>query len=219
MIKNALVVNKESVLNIPSTEIKDNVLLISQLSEIGIFDLEYNLANRAYCETDSTVLQLLPYITLIDPTTNKVYTYKRGNKGNEARLVDNYSIGLGGHIEEAPNVFCSIKEVIIANILRELNEEVGLPVSGELLGQLRLILDNNDYTIMYAATDEVGKYHLCLWIILPVSQDMLGASEAEVIVEGRWLSVSELNELNKSNIARLEGWSAHLLEFLALDLI
>lgn len=214
MIKNALVVSKKSILNIPNTEIKNNVFLVSQLSEPGVFDLNYSLADRAFCETDPSVLQLLPYITLVDPDTNKIYTYKRGNKGNEARLVDNYSIGLGGHIEEVPNVFCSIKEVIIANILRELNEEVGLPVSGELLGQLRFILDNNAYTIMYAADDDVGKYHLCLWIVLPIRQDMLGSSEAGVIVEGNWLNTTELTELNKSNIARLEGWSGHCLEFL-----
>lgn len=180
----------------------------------GILDLNFHLQDRANCETDLTVLQLLPYITVVDADTNKIFTYKRGGSGNEDRLVGLHSIGLGGHIEEAPNHAAYIIDVITMNVVRELNEEVGLDMTASLFGKVRDMIIRDQYTFMYAPDEDVGKYHLCMWFVIKISKDDFGNHEDNIITEGIWLSLEELEALNKSEVASLEGWSKHCLGLL-----
>ncbi len=218
MGKVALVVDKERVLNIPYRAINDKTRIISKYPMHGdsLLELHFKLQGRDTCETDLRVLQLLPYITLIDEDTDKVFIYKRGGSGNEERLVGLHSIGLGGHIEEAPSNFSNIDDIILMNILRELNEEVGLEMTANLMGRVRDMLAKDKYTIMYAPEDNVGHYHLCMWLIIRVSKDDFGNHEENIITEGNWLTIEKLDSIStlSSGLLELEGWSKHCLNML-----
>lgn len=216
MEKMALVVNKEDVLAISAREVTPDVRIIDKYPMDGdsLLDLDFRLADRANCETDLSLLQLLPYITLIDANSDRVFTYKRGGSGNEERLEGKYSIGLGGHIEEAPSAISNIDDVIAMNIMRELNEEVGLDFTAHFYGRIVDALAKDKYTIMYAADEDVGKYHLCFWMTFKISEDDFGNHEENIITEGKWLTLEELTNLSNSGIASLEGWSKHCLNML-----
>jgi predicted NUDIX family phosphoesterase len=216
MIKNALVTNKQEVLDISYDELRPGIRIIDKypLKDPSLLELKFRLADRALCETDLNLLQLLPYITLVDTNTNKVFVYKRGESGNEERLVGLHSIGVGGHIEEAPGPYSNIDDVIAMNIVREINEEVGIDITANFYGRIQWMLNNDRYTIMYAPDEPVGQYHLCFWMILKISIDDFGDHEHNVITEGTWLSVEELQLLSNSNSASLEGWSKHCLVML-----
>jgi predicted NUDIX family phosphoesterase len=52
--------------------------------------------NRDEAEESAFHKQLIPYVILM--SEDKIFLYRRGEKGSEARLHDQYSIGIGGHI-------------------------------------------------------------------------------------------------------------------------
>lgn len=208
MEKMALVAKTEDILNLCHTKLNDRgvrLLISDTFDDKNIFSLDYELADRAICETDPNVIQLLPYVTLIDRTTAKIFTYQRGNSGNEDRLLGLYSIGLGGHIEEEPTPYATTLDIVAVNVLRELNEEVGLEITADLLGKVTYKLCSEDYKVIYDPTNEVGKHHLCLWIVLPIDPQLLGGCELDIITKGDWLTLTELSEL------KLESWSANCL--------
>jgi predicted NUDIX family phosphoesterase len=92
------------------------------------FKLPTFLADRDTCETDTSIVQLLPYISLahIDGRLKvSVAVYKRGNKGTEERLR-NSSIGYGGHVEEEATAQKPLIDVLTDCAVREIKEETGI---------------------------------------------------------------------------------------------
>ena len=51
--------------------------------------------DRWMAEVDNTILQLIPYVVIMSPD-KKIFSYQR--RGSEKRLIDRFSIGIGGHI-------------------------------------------------------------------------------------------------------------------------
>lgn len=185
-----------------------------------LLNFETQLTAREFCENDENYLQLLPYITLRDPDTNKVFMYQRGKKGGEAKLHGNHSIGLGGHIEEAVWPGTTLKEVIIDCIARELQEEVGLKTDGPFSSFYReMLTDTFDkgFYGLYDPTNPVGRVHLGLWMVLDVKPSELGDRELDVINDPRWVSVEELKTLNEDGEIVLENWSILALDTLLMS--
>ena len=166
-----------------------------------------SLQDRAYCETDETYLQLLPYIHLRTPD-GKSFRYTRGGGGEEARLHGNYSVGIGGHVDVAPDEDSmsvrNLISVIQTEAGREIAEEVNLSVRPEDLKPTHFIVD---------PTNEVGKVHLGLLITynLQVEEVDQISFEAEkgVIENVGFYSTEELGQLLP--FSRLENWSKVLV--------
>lgn len=98
---------------------------------------------RSHCEKDPALKQIIPYILVYRPITGTILRYIRGVKGEESRLYNLYSVGIGGHIEEP--------ELYVGALWRELEEETGLR------------LGNGDMQIcgfVNLETEEVDKVHL-----------------------------------------------------------
>lgn len=171
----------------------------------AFFYLNAFLADRPACETDESILQVLPYVTLADKDGN-VFCYQRGVAGTEARLHGAYSIGYGGHIENAPNEERSLTDVIVECVVRELEEEVALKVT-------TLQVDNalRDATLFYDTSNPVGKVHLCLNITLVIDPSQIGKEEEEQIQNTRLLSIDELVNSFKTGEIDIESWSQILL--------
>jgi len=74
---------------------------------------------RSTCETDPTFLQLIPYVVLT--CGDRVFHYRRGGSGTEARLRSKRSVGIGGHIND---IDAGAADPFRAGMLRELAEEV-----------------------------------------------------------------------------------------------
>lgn len=160
------------------------------------------LVDRAICETDETWLQLLPYIAV--NANQKVFMYTRGGGGEEARLHGNYSLGVGGHVDVAPDEdFADINElvnVIRTEAAREIEEEIKITVLPSTLNPTYFICD---------PTNSVGRVHLGLLINheLNATQaiDFVNGLEEGIIENARMVGASDLH--SEAVYPRLENWS------------
>jgi predicted NUDIX family phosphoesterase len=161
---------------------------------------EFYLCDRAVCETDESVVQLIPYIVLTKPD-DTIYCYSRGGAGGEARLYSKLSIGLGGHVDRAPTV--DLLSLLRNEAARELMEEVGLLANLNDINFCEMIVDRSD---------AVGRVHLGLLTVLNVPQDVELRCEDKVIENGEFLSLETL--ALPTNYDHLENWSKHVVKYL-----
>lgn len=216
-MKVALTVNKEDVLQIPNEFINDCTILLNQKSDEYLLtqlpyleDLEFELQDRAVCETDFSRLQPLPYITIFNKTTKKFFTYLRGKGGDEGRLHDKLSIGLGGHVDELvynDDASLDLNNTILLNIIKELSEEASIKLSDEHLVELLNSIKNKEYKLIYTTFDDVAKVHLCMWFCIELEEDELSQFEEGIILEPRWFSFDEFEQMINDTGTELEYWS------------
>ncbi len=84
----------------------------------------FQWVERDVAETDPSFKQIIPYIILQTTNMRKTAIYKR--HGTEKRLHDLWSCGIGGHINSQDNFneSSSFKQILIAGMERELDEEL-----------------------------------------------------------------------------------------------
>jgi predicted NUDIX family phosphoesterase len=206
MSKNALCVSKEEVAKILNFDFSTPIVVDERFQLSQLNDIKMTIEDRATCETDESLLQIIPYIILKDKLTDKIFVYGRGKASGESRLVGKLSIGLGGHIETIvdSNLLSSVTEAAY----RELVEEIGLKTDKEqYMATLRFSFDHLS-CILYNSEDAVGRVHLGLSIIALISQDEITKLEAGVIENGEWKTLEELCDLSE----KMEPWSQSLIQ-------
>lgn len=185
--------------------------------DISFFGTPTQLADRAYCETDVSLLQLLPYIVLEAPDAS-LFTYTRGGAGEEARLHGNYSVGVGGHVdnnvlgpdEEFDELrFSNLLDLLIDEADREIEEEIGFSCDTKKLVFSHFIADG---------TNSVGQVHLGLLCHYKLDdteyhQVKKMILEDNVIVSGRFSHLGTL--CDKQTFERLENWSKAVVTHIA----
>lgn len=216
-MKVALTVLKDDVLQIPNEFIDDCTILLNEKSDEYLLsqlpyleDLKFELQDRAICETDFTRLQPLPYVTIFNKTTNKFFTYLRGKGGDEGRLHDKLSIGLGGHIDELvynDNSALDLNNTILLNIIKELSEEASIKLTDERLVELLNDIKNKNYKLFYTTFDKVAQVHLCMWFCIELEEDRLTQFEEDNILEPRWFTFDEFEKMIQETGTELEYWS------------
>jgi predicted NUDIX family phosphoesterase len=225
MSKKALVINKQEFIDFLKSQ--NNGVAISDV-DVGpdkyihlkgkdILNFKPMLIEREQAENYETVIQVIPYITLVhlkddgknepDPENKETrfFVYTRGPIGNEGRLHGKCSLGLGGHIEEEPTDEKTFDQVISSTAFKELFEEVGLVVQN-FDNQITfseygsLFLDNSN---------PVGRVHLGLSVTLFVNPEDLKETEKDIITKGRWLTSQEIVDMftAEENPIDLEDWS------------
>jgi len=147
---------------------------------------------RSEMEQDPRYKQLIIYLVLRH--RNTVFIYRRAKGSNEKRLLNKYSLGLGGHIN--PCRAGSFEELLNTNLRRELLEEIYVKdhFSYHLLGVI-----NDDAT-------EVGIYHLGLVYLVSCSTPGVAVREKDKLVG----SLRPASEILNSQY-QWETWSSFLL--------
>src|SRR5207253_2208645 len=148
---------------------------------------------RGQAEHDPSFKQLIPYIVLRHG--DRLFHYRRGGAGTEARLRARRSVGVGGHICAEDGERSS--DAYRAGMLRELAEEVEL----ETTFRERCIgLINDDRT-------PVGQVHLGIVHVLDLAEPKARCREA-ALVESGFATLAEL----RGRFDEFETWSQLLLE-------
>lgn len=196
-IKVALCVRAED------TPFRDVLGLTAMPIPPGFFSAPTSLRGRheaECCENDTAWKQLLPYVVAIDEQGG-IYCYTRGKAGAEGRLHGNISIGLGGHVDEAPSNE-PLMQLLVREANRELEEEAALPATD--LKFRALICD---------PTNEVGLVHIGILAIRHVSNEEKAGmlAEAGVVEKGEFVSIPYLR--SHENFTRLENWSKVAVDF------
>lgn len=172
-----------------------------------------NLHRRGDVETDTSLVQPIPYAVVIAPFGEegeaKVLMYKRSEKGGESRLQDKYSIGIGGHINgiDVENYFASPTEdsPCSACLFRELFEELG----AEELNCEAVMLSE---TPIYDDSEDVSSVHIgLLYTVVLSSVPEINVEDTLTSVE--WVSLPDLAP-GTERFEKLEGWSKYAAELL-----
>lgn len=148
--------------------------------------------DRAYAEKEPAWKQVIPYCVLREDGTGKVFAYQRTKKGNEARLHDKWSVGVGGHINPVDGK--PGEEAYGSAMLRELEEEVGLCYS---MTEPATILG-----MIYDSTNEVGKVHFGVVHQLTVVSSALQFKDS-ALSNGYFRSVESVKTLDLENWSRI----------------
>lgn len=151
---------------------------------------QFEVKRRGDMEEDPSYKQLISYAIIA--SGDETLVYKRLEGGGESRLHGLLSIGVGGHMNDIEDV-TDIKEKMMINAARELEEEVG--ITEDKLKSFEIVgLINDD-------TNEVGQVHIGLVFKVEVNKEDIFSNEEDTI-ELIWTNDSELNSLSP-----YESWS------------
>jgi len=147
---------------------------------------------RTRAEHCADMKQIILYLVL--KHGNSVFMYQRVKATTETRLMNLYSIGLGGHINPAGGL--QGEQLLSMNLNRELKEEVQF----EGAFSYRLIGTVND------DQSEVGRYHLGIVYLVSCPTPEIRIRETEKLAGGL-VPIAEV----ASHESSLETWSALIL--------
>ena len=152
---------------------------------------------RYNAEHNPKFRQVIPYIVIRHADT--LFVYKRLEASGEERLVGNWSIGTGGHI----NVIDSLAPAnIISNcVVRELHEELCLNPNSELKSRVIGFINDN--------SNDVSQDHIGVVVLLDISKPDVTVREKDKL-QGGFCNINEI----KSNYDNLEAWSKVLFNVL-----
>ncbi len=173
-----MILKREKILVIKSDKIKNLNKDFQKVDENFIRELEKEgeYKTRHLMEEDPAYDQFIPYIAVIKD--NKVLTYLRGKKGGEEKLYDNYSVAVGGHVDEPD----SIMEAAI----REIEEEIGYDAKENELEIVGLLNPN---------LTRVDKYHIGIAMILKVPENFeINKGETDILLHRSFDTAEELKE-------------------------
>lgn len=157
----------------------------TQIPLISAINAQMEPRLRYEAELDPSFKQVIPYVVIRHQ--DKVFCTHRLN-GGDARLAGGYSIGTGGHIDNAESIY--------DGMYRELREEVGIRET-DIMGYSinGFILDNSS---------AVNSVHLGIVVSMVIVRDDIECMEKEKLA-GEWLNYKQLKRLYDQD--KLESWS------------
>lgn len=175
------------VVNIPdhfSKVEQDSLDWIKKGKYIFRYDAEYNTFFQ----------QVIPYVVLTDREKERFYISRRIS--GEERLVDQLSIGFGGHINPCDGYQNPLEKCI----MRELNEEVSARYIEESLSLLGTVRDLSSST-----NDHIGVVFL-----KRVSNKATIKIREKDKLKGKWMTMDDLYE----NYGAFESWGKYIIDHL-----
>ena len=156
----------------------------------GLVAREGRFIPRSVAELDRSSKQVVPYLVLRDG--DRIFLMHRTRAGGDARLHDQYSIGVGGHLNPGD-------VDLPTGLRREWHEEI----EARFTPDFRLIgLLNDD-------TTEVGSVHLGAVYLAEAAGRPVGIRETDKL-SGAFATVQEVAGV----VELLETWSRLVFEFL-----
>lgn len=156
---------------------------------LSLIKNNYQFKTRGEVENDDSWQQIIPYILF--SYKDKYFLYKYLEKAGEKRLVNNYQLGVGGHIN-----LIDVKQnedILETAARREWEEEI--EYKGKILGRKLIGILNDD-------TRQVEKVHLGLIYHFIGDSPEISVKEKNIL-EGKLIELNNLNDYLKNS----EGWA------------
>lgn len=184
------VVPYDSVSNVPDKFSKsdDNLEALKKYDLMGKYIFRYD------AEYNPAFQQLIPYVLVTNTTGTKYYVSKR--IAGDQRLVKNYSIGFGGHID----VVDGSNNIILKGLERELHEELDIEILRDSLEFFGYVRD---------LSSETSEHLGFVFTVKAKSMKAVSIREKENLV-GTWMTLDELVD----NYFLFENWSKYIIDYL-----
>lgn len=180
-----------------NTNVDETALINQNYEKYHTYD------RRGDMEKDPTFKQLIPYAVLLtknESNTEYLYfVYKRLAGGGEERLHNQYSLGVGGHMNHI--ITGNFRENFFENYMRELTEELVLEEKQ---------LEHPPFLVGYINDDEneVGKVHLGAVVMTGIVPGQTIEVRETDTLEGMFMTAEEL----QNNIDQFESWSQYVIQ-------
>ncbi|MBN1645347.1 NUDIX domain-containing protein [Candidatus Woesearchaeota archaeon] len=169
----------------------------SELEDYESRIIEYKkFMPRGEAEKNFEHKQPIGYAVIVNPVTKKIYCYQRA--GNEERLSNKWSIGIGGHIDKGED---AEDNPIHSSLIREMDEEVIINGSQNI----KVIGYIND------EEEEVGRVHFGILYLVETDSDDVFVNESRLI-NSKMMTLEEIKKIKDSPDSVLEDWSEIALE-------
>jgi predicted NUDIX family phosphoesterase len=146
-------------------------------------------------EQDESMKQIIPYIVF--KYKDKYFVYKRLPRSEEERLVEKYSMGIGGHINPIDDN--ATTDILWEGMRREFKEEVDYPYDYKT----RIIGFIND------DKDSVGRVHFGVVFLVEGMNDRIEVKEKDKL-SGEMMTLFEAKRV----MDKMEGWSQIVFDWL-----
>jgi predicted NUDIX family phosphoesterase len=167
-----------------------------------IFERQNTLyLDRKVAEADPSYKQIIPYCLFQYENIDKLFVYQRTKKGGESRLHDNYSLGVGGHIN--PGDDKAGKDWYLSAMRREIAEEV--KITGSFTNSIK--------GVIYDDSNEVGKVHFGVVHLFTLFDVVDMACKDVGLANGSFWSYNTIFE----NLDKFESWSQLVFKNLFLE--
>jgi predicted NUDIX family phosphoesterase len=169
----------------------------SELEDYESRIIEYKtFMPRGEAEKNFEHKQPIGYAVIVNPITKKIYCYQRA--GNEERLSNKWSVGIGGHMNKGEDVE---DNPIHSCLIREMDEEVIINGSQDI----KVIGYIND------EKEEVGKVHFGILYLVETDSDDVFSNESRLI-NGKMMTIEEIKKIKDDPNSILEVWAQIALE-------
>ena len=162
-------------------------------------DRSFSIMRRGDAEEDTNFKQPIPYAVL--KRRNDVFIYERLQGGGEARLHNQLSLGVGGHINGTTDY--EFNDLLYDNLRREIEEELYLSNDKFEVEVIGLINDDEN---------SVGRVHIGLLAIIELSLDTDVRVREVDQLKGGWIQIKDLK--NEDTYNNLETWSQFVADIL-----
>jgi len=200
--------NTQRILVVPRPSLPEPLQTISNIEEL--VNKFGKWLQRDFAENDEDFLQIIPYILItrtVEFYGTQYFCYKRKKAGTEERLHNNYSLGVGGHVDWNDwDPTLSLWDAVEAGAWRELAEEVRL----DSVPTLERFSTNLTTDLIYDSSNAVGRVHLGIPYICNSSNVLVKEIDK---LEGLFMTLEEIKTIED----RLEGWSKTLLGYIEND--
>lgn len=162
--------------------------------------------DRAAAEEDETHRQAIPYVVL--RSGDGLFTYARNRRGNEARLHDLRSVGVGGHVNPAD------LSGGLAALATDPMTALGAAARRELAEEVRGVRDDAPLRwvgFIFDDADAVSRVHVGVVYALEADPMTVRLSDEGKMVDGRFVPIAGL----AADASHYEGWSRLTIAHLA----
>ncbi len=143
-------------------------------------------------ENNPDFKQIVPYVWIVNKKKKEAFFYKRSTGGDEGRLHNKYSGGVGGHIDKETEE--NTENPLVAAMMREMREEVQMTnyPTPKFIGFL-----NDDSSV-------VGKVHFGAVAIAETSENVIPVMHMS---QGEFFSIERVDDLLKNPENDVENWT------------
>lgn len=175
------------------------------------------LMRREELEEDPSYLQLIPYagFSKTDNEGNTLnLTYRRVKGTGESKLLGDYSIGFGGHIDfmdvlATENSIIDVQSTVWNTLLREIKQEIRVDLTDE---DVLKCVDIQFRGILLDRSNKVGTVHIgVIYDIRVIDEIVVESGEAQIELVGMIYA-------RENTSLKFENWSRMILDEKYVDI-